>query len=341
MIKVSSLSKSFKISQKRSGASGFFKNLLNSEYDIKKAVDNISFKVNKGELVGYIGQNGSGKSTTVKMLCGALYPDEGQILVNGINPFTKRNENAMNIGVVFGQRTQLWYDVPVYDSFILLKKIYQVTEKDFNERFGILDDVLDIKELLRVPVKRLSLGQRMRCEFAASLIHWPEVLYLDEPTIGIDNLARKKIVEFISWLNQECKKTILLTTHNMNDVEKLCKKVILLDKGKIIFDGQTDALKQMHVNYKKIVLNFVDTIKIDCNKIFDESIAIYLNNIEKDENRMIITTENDDINLIGKIIRLVDEHQKIRNFEVNLPSLESIIEDIYAEEKNYEKSKVI
>lgn len=275
------------------------------------------------------------------MLCGALCADSGKILVNDIEPFKQRRKNAHNIGVVFGQRTQLWYDVPVIDSFILLKKIYSVSNSDYEKRLEMLNNVLGIKELLDFPVRKLSLGQRMRCEFAASLIHWPEVLYLDEPTIGIDSLARKKIIEFISWLNEECKKTILLTTHNMNDIEKLCKRVILLDKGKKIYDGKTESLKYNNGNYKRIVLNFDGNITFNVNQVLDEGIIKFLKEIKYEENKVIITTESNNISLITSIIEKMNKYQQVQNFEVTLPNLENIIENIYSEVEVYEKAKVV
>lgn len=335
MIEVKNLSKSFKIPVNKS----IIKNLFSREYVTKEAVNDVSFNVSEGELVGYVGQNGAGKSTTVKMLCGALCPDSGKILVNGIQPFENRKVNAHNIGVVFGQRTQLWYDVPVIDSLVLLKKIYSVSDKNYNKRFEMLNEVLDIKELLDFPVRKLSLGQRMRCEFAASLLHWPSVLYLDEPTIGIDTLARKKIIEFIQWLNEECKKTIMLTTHNMNDIERLCKRVILLDKGRKIYDGNTEDLKYTSETNKKIIINFNDDIKFNVSKALGESYISYLIDVEHEENKMILTTKSEDISLITNIVNTLNKIQLIRNFEVTLPNLESIIENIYSKENANEKSK--
>ncbi|WP_339791730.1 ATP-binding cassette domain-containing protein [Tissierella sp.] len=337
MIEVQNLSKSFKISKGKSGIMGLF----SRGYVIKNAVNDVSFRINKGELVGYVGQNGAGKSTTVKMLCGALCPDSGKIFVNGIEPFNRRKENAYNIGVVFGQRTQLWYDVPVIDSFVLLKKIYGVSNKEYNERFTILNEVLDIKEILDFPVRKLSLGQRMRCEFAAALIHWPSILYLDEPTIGIDSLTRKRIIDFISWLNEECKKTILLTTHNMNDIEKLCRRVILLDDGKKIYDGNTEALKYRSKKHKKIIVNFKKSINFNINNALDEKFIKYLDDIKCDDNKIILTTESEDISLITNIIQILNTHQQIENFEVTLPNLENIIESIYCKENSYEKDNIM
>ncbi|HSH36196.1 ABC transporter ATP-binding protein, partial [Schnuerera sp.] len=213
MIKVDNIKKTFVIPVKKNNS--FLKNLICREYIQKEAVKGVSFFVNKGELIGYIGLNGAGKSTTIKMLCGILNPDAGSIKVNELDPFTNRKENNMKIGVVFGQRGQLWRDLPVQDSLTLLKKIYNVSNDDYKKRIKLLDKTLNIGEFMKIPVRKLSLGQRMRCEFAGSLIHWPDVIYLDEPTIGLDILTKRRVLSFVKELNKQYQKTIIFTTHNM------------------------------------------------------------------------------------------------------------------------------
>lgn len=261
MIEVSNIQKTFKIIKKQPGIIGNVKALFRPEFIYKEAVKNISFRIDEGELVGYIGQNGAGKSTTIKILCGILYPDKGTVKVNGIEPFINRKVNNKNIGVVFGQRGQLWRDLQVEDSFMMLKNIYEVSDEDYEKRMGIFDEYLNIKELLHMPVRKLSLGQKMKCEFVAALIHWPKVLYLDEPTIGVDIITRKKLLKFIEMINNDYKITVILTTHNMQDIESLCKRVIIINEGEIIFDGDDSKLKKLYGGYKKLNIKFEEEIK--------------------------------------------------------------------------------
>ncbi len=328
MIQVENLSKTFKIAKKRTGLRGSIVDLFKREFIQKEAVKDISFNIKQGELVGYIGPNGAGKSTTIKMLCGVLHPDEGKVLVNGIVPFKKRRENNMNIGVVFGQRGQLWRDLAVQDSFTLLKKMYEVSDKDYEKRIDIFNEVLGIKELMPLPVRKLSLGQRMRSEFAAALIHWPKVVYLDEPTIGVDVLTRKKILQFVERLNQEFGTTVILTTHNMHDIEALCNRVILINKGRVIYDGETQALKQIHAGYKKIFINHKNPIGYQDNQL-KKSIPDSVQILKRNENQIVLLTEVNDTTFIANVIEQVKMIQPIQDFEVLLPKIEDIIENVY------------
>lgn len=230
------LVKEFKISRKEPGLKGTIKALFSNEKEIKKAVDGVSFSVCKGEIVGYIGKNGAGKSTTIKMLTGILIPTRGRCVVNGIEPYQCRQQNAQNIGVVFGQRTQLWWNLPLIESFTVLKNIYQVSDRDYKDRMEFINNILEIGGFQNVPVRALSLGQRMRADVAAALIHNPKILYLDEPTIGLDVLVKNKIRTAIKELNREFKTTIILTTHDMTDIEELCEHIIIIEKGKIIYN---------------------------------------------------------------------------------------------------------
>lgn len=256
MINVQHLQKEFRIHQARAGLSGAFRDLFSREYKTVKAVDDISFEVAEGEMFALIGENGAGKSTTIKMLTGILTPSEGDIVINGYVPFKQREEYVRSIGVVFGQRSQLWWDLSPMESFRLLRSVYKVEEEEGERWLERLIDELDISSFISQPVRKLSLGQRMRCEVAAALIHKPKLLFLDEPTVGLDVLVKQKIREFLRNLNETEKMTILLTTHDVSDIEALCKRVLVMDKGKLIFDGQLSELKERWGNGTEVSFQF-------------------------------------------------------------------------------------
>ncbi|MCI5745167.1 MAG: ATP-binding cassette domain-containing protein [Erysipelotrichaceae bacterium] len=238
MIFVENLEKIFKKPIRKSGIIGMFKTLFSRKYEIKTAVNKINFTINDGEIVGYIGSNGAGKSTTIKMMCGILNPTSGKVLINGLEPYKKRQQVASYIGVVFGQKTQLWWDIPLIESFNVLKEIYLINDKDYKERFEFLQEVLDIKDFLNQPVRTLSLGQRMRADLAASLLHNPKILFLDEPTIGLDVLVKEKIRNAIIEMNKKYNTTVILTTHDMSDIQTLCNRIIMSIKEISFMMGQ-------------------------------------------------------------------------------------------------------
>jgi len=248
MIEVKNLTKTYRVSRRNAGLLEAVKALGKRETHEIRALDNVSFTVNDGEIVGYIGPNGAGKSSTVKILSGILTPDSGECLVNGRIPWKERKKHVSRIGVVFGQRTQLWWDVPVIDSFSLLKDIYSVPESEYRKNLELLTDALDLTELLRTPVRQLSLGQRMRCEIASSLLHSPEILFLDEPTIGLDAVSKLAIRAFIKRINQEKGTTVLLTTHDMQDIEALAGRILLIGKGRILMDGTFEDIRRFGEN---------------------------------------------------------------------------------------------
>ncbi len=256
MMNVQHLQKEFRIHQARAGLAGAFRDLFSREYKTVKAVDDISFEVAEGEMFALIGENGAGKSTTIKMLTGILTPSEGDIVINGYVPFKQREEYVRSIGVVFGQRSQLWWDLSPMESFRLLRSVYKVEEEEGERWLERLIDELDISSFISQPVRKLSLGQRMRCEVAAALIHKPKLLFLDEPTVGLDVLVKQKIREFLRNLNETEKMTILLTTHDVSDIEALCKRVLVMDKGKLIFDGQLSELKERWGNGTEVSFQF-------------------------------------------------------------------------------------
>ena len=245
-IRLESVSKRYVIAEREPGFSGALRGLVKRKTRIIQAVDDISFSLEPGELAGYIGPNGAGKSTTIKLMSGILCPDAGMIEVMGRTPWKQRREHVAHIGVVFGQKSQLWWDTPAIDSFELLRDIYRVPESDYKRRLSELTERLDAGNLLRTPVRQMSLGQRMKCELIASLLHGPEILFLDEPTIGLDAVTRIAVREFLTELNRREGVTMILTTHDMDDIEALCSRVLVIGHGKLLFDGGMDALRNTY-----------------------------------------------------------------------------------------------
>jgi len=320
-IKVKGLSKDFDISESGKGFSGKLKALFHRKRKVITAVDTIDFEINRGEFVGYVGENGAGKSTTIKMLTGILVPTSGSAEVNGIIPFKERKKNAAKIGVVFGQRTQLWWDLPVRESFDLLRVIFRVSQSDFNSQIKKLDKALALNPLMNMPVRKLSLGQRMRCDIAASLIHNPPVLFLDEPTIGLDVLAKESIRNFLAKINRDEGTTIILTTHDMNDIEQLCKRLIILEEGKIMYDGETELLKQKFIHEKVIEVEFHDD-----GNIIQGIPGVTV--VREQGCKKWLTFDNDNYG-IGDVIGTIASRYEIKDISVNEPSVESIIRNIY------------
>jgi ABC-2 type transport system ATP-binding protein len=237
MIEVESIVKTFRIRERNTGLASSIHSLFFPKYKTFTAVDKVSFQIQSGELVGYIGQNGAGKSTTIKLLTGILTPDSGKIRIHGLDPAKERKKNAFQIGAVFGQRTQLWWDLPVAESFLLIRSIYRIPEREYRRNLDEFVELLGMSDILKTPARKLSLGQRMKADLAASLLHNPKVLFLDEPTIGLDILVKEKVRNFIKEINQRNKVTILLTTHDVEDLETLANRILLLDSGKIRYDG--------------------------------------------------------------------------------------------------------
>ena len=242
MIEVKDLKKEYKIARKSDGISGQLKHLIMPRYDTLEAVKGISFRISEGECVAFLGANGAGKSTTIKMLTGIMRPNEGVVRIMGKDPFSNRIDNARKIGVVFGQKTQLWWDIPVIESFNLLKHIYSLSDRQYSQNMEKFSSILGLHDFLTQPARKLSLGQRVRADLAASLLHEPPILFLDEPTIGVDVTAKQKIYEFLREINREKKTTILLTSHDMKDLESLCRRLIILEKGRILFDDSIEHL---------------------------------------------------------------------------------------------------
>lgn len=322
-IMVKHLNKVFKVPKKESGKFGTLKSFFNRKYDYIKAIDDISFSINKGEIVGYIGPNGAGKSTTIKILSGILTPDSGILKVDKYIPYKDRKKYVKNIGVVFGQKSQLWWDIPAIDTFNLLKDIYKLDDIEYKNTLDELTNLLNLKDILNIPVRQLSLGQRMRCEIAASLIHKPKILFLDEPTIGLDAVSKKVVRDFIKKINKKDKVTVILTTHDMSDIEALAKRIILIGKGKVLYDGLLSNLKKNYNTYIKIFVKTKNKEKLNEKCIVKEKIL-------KDGIEFII-----DINKIelSKFINLISKKYEITDIDIDNESIDDLIVKLYEDFK--------
>ena len=319
-INVNHISKTFKVAKRQSGLKASLKSFFKRNYIYIEAVKDVSFEIEKGEIIGYIGPNGAGKSTTIKMLSGILTPDEGIININGLSPSKDRIKYVSNIGVVFGQRSQLWWDIPALDTFDLLKDIYKLDESEFNKTKEQLIELLDLKNIVNIPVRQLSLGQRMRCEIAASLIHKPSILFLDEPTIGLDAESKIKVRNFIKKINKEMNTTIILTTHDMSDIEALAKRIILIGKGQILYDGNIKNLKEKYDNTKEIQIITKNKLnKLNKKGIIKQNKKDYGYNFILDTNFLSIS------NFLKYLSNLID----IKDIEIENENIDNIILKLY------------
>lgn len=256
MITLQGINQTFRVAKRKSGFGNAVKALFSREYETVQALRDISFTIKDGEMVGYIGPNGAGKSTTIKIMCGILTPNSGECYINGRTPWKQRVAHVRDIGVVFGQRSQLWWDVPVIDSFEMIRDIYKTDEKHYRHNLDELTALLDLAEILKTPARSLSLGQRMRCEIAASLLHTPTILFLDEPTIGLDAVSKIAVRQFIKKLNAQHGTTVILTTHDMQDIEALTERILLIGKGRILLDGSLSELKKRASQCKTLVVEY-------------------------------------------------------------------------------------
>ena len=331
MIEVKNISKSFVSPKKYPGLKGAIKGLFSNEKVEKKAVDDISFSIGEGEIVGYIGSNGAGKSTTIKMMTGILTPTEGTCLVNGVNPSKNRKQNAQNIGVVFGQRTQLWWDLPLSESFTILKEIYNVSDADYAERMEFLNRVLELPEFFDRPVRTLSLGQRMRADLGAALLHNPRVLYLDEPTIGLDLVVKENIREAIKEINEKYKTTVILTTHDIGDIEELCNRIIIIDEGKKIYDGSLQDLKDLYGTRRKVSMEIRQYDKVK-NLDLSERLGVAKEDydMEYDPEKYILSVRFDKNKIqVPQILSAVMHDMDVKDVQIEETQLEDIVKQIY------------
>lgn len=321
-IAVDNLTKSFRVQRRNSGLKNAIKTFFKRDYTIIDAVDHVSFEIEKGEIVAYIGPNGAGKSTTIKMLTGILRPDEGTCIIDGMNPFEDRKKYVSEIGVVFGQKSQLWWDIPVEDSFDLLRDIYKIEESDYLKIKEELVKMLNLKDILKTPVRQLSLGQRMRCEIAASLLHSPKILFLDEPTIGIDAVSKVEVRKFIKEINQKKKVTIILTSHDMSDIEALTNRVIVIGHGKKLYDGSLNYIKKKFTSYKKLEILHKGLRKTP--KLNNVSV------IEKSKNRILLDVDMRH-NTISNIVSIYSDVCEIEDINVIDESMDNVIIELYKE----------
>ena len=319
-ISVDGISKTFKVTKRNSGLKSALKSFFKREYVYIDAVKDISFDIEKGEIVGYIGPNGAGKSTTIKMLSGILLPTAGNIKVNGLNPFKDRRKYVSNIGVVFGQRSQLAWDIPAEDTFDLLRDIYKLKDDEYQKTKQELTSLLDIEEVMKKPVRSLSLGQRMRCEIAASLMHRPNILFLDEPTIGLDAVSKKIVRDFILKINKERKVTVILTTHDMLDIEALAKRIILIGKGQILYDGSLEKLKTKYGSYKNIVVNTKQIMK-------EPRIKGVISKKKIDGGYNFIIDSN--LITVSKFINYVSKRYQVTDIDIESEKIDEIILKLY------------
>lgn len=318
-IKVLNISKTFKVAKRNSGVKAALKSFFKREYIYIDAVKNISFEIEKGEIVGYIGPNGAGKSTTIKILSGILTPDVGTCIIDGMVPWLERKKYVADIGVVFGQRSQLWWDLPAEDTFDLLKDIYKLSDEEYQKNKNELVKLLNLETIMKIPVRQLSLGQRMRLEIVASLLHKPKILFLDEPTIGLDAVSKTVIRDFIKKLNEKDKVTVILTTHDMNDIEALAKRIILIGKGEVLYDGSLSELKSKYDINKYVTVTTKDKIpSIKKRGIISQKKvkAGYFFTINSKE-----LTISDFMNFLSTKCNIIDievDNEKLDNIIVNL-----------------------
>lgn len=327
MIHVENLCKDFYSNKKYEGFGGAIKSLFSNEKIVKKAIEEINFDIAEGEIAGYIGLNGAGKSTTIKIMTGLMTPTSGKCIINGLEPYKNRKIHTKNIGVVFGQRTQLWWDLPVSESFGILKKIYDIPDNRYKQTLSELKELLGLDEFYLTPVRNLSLGQKMRADLAAALLHEPKIIFLDEPTIGLDVIVKAKIRESIKQINKLKKTTVLLTTHDLDDIEQLCNKIIVIDKGKIIYNGSLDEIKEKYAIYRKVVFQIKEQKNLNFNEIFKLNCE-NLNFIENEHNLEI--KFNKEAIQAPELVSLVMNKYNVSDITIQEPQMEDIVKEIYS-----------
>lgn len=322
MIQVEHLNKTFHVARRSGGMKEAIKALFRREYETIHALSDISFTIGDGEMVGYIGPNGAGKSSTIKVLSGILTPDSGSCIINGRTPWKERQEHVREIGVVFGQRSQLWWDVPVIDSFELIRDIYRIPDNIYRQNLEMLTGMLQLETILRTPARQLSLGQRMRCEIAASLLHDPKVLFLDEPTIGLDAVSKIAVRDFIRQINQEKKTTVILTTHDMQDIEALTQRIILIGKGRVLLDGSLAQLKARDSQHKTLTILFKGNFPAQ----LPEGICC----TEKLSERAVFSVDT-SVLPVSEAISLLSAEMEIEDLSVAATSIEDLVVHLYQE----------
>jgi ABC-2 type transport system ATP-binding protein len=315
------LRKTFRVLNRKPGALGALTTLFSRDYTERVAVEGMTMSLEAGELVGYIGPNGAGKSTTIKMLTGILVPTSGEVVVAGLVPYRERKRNARNIGVVFGQRSQLYWDLPLVESFELLRAIYGVPRDRYRQQMAYFVELLDMGSFLSTPVRQLSLGQRMRGDFAAAMLHDPPIVYLDEPTIGLDVVAKEAIRQFIARINAERGTTFILTTHDLADVERLCRRIVLIDQGRLVYDGEIEQLKEQYGTHRTLVVQLTNP----------EDVTIAGAEVESREGNLVRLRFDRRTISADQLIRRVADRYGVTDVSIEEPELETIIRRIYLE----------
>jgi len=323
MIKLTNISKTYKVYGRKAGLLEAFKGLFKRKYKIIEALKDVSFEINEGEIVGYIGPNGAGKSTTIKIMSGIIAPTSGTCEINGFNPFKDRMKYVKSIGAVFGQRSNLAWDVPVIDSYELLRDIYKVPKEEFEKTLNTLIEKLDLKDIIYLPLRQLSLGQRMRCEIAGALIHSPKILFLDEPTIGLDSISKLKVRDFIKEMNRETKLTVILTTHDINDIDALTNRIILIGKGRKLYDGSFDKIKE---KYSKSVTVTVQMAELYDDVSIDGYDLVSINGFE-----VVLRNKEETEFSYVKLVQKLEKKYKIVDISTKALELEEVIYNLYKE----------
>jgi ABC-2 type transport system ATP-binding protein len=319
MIDVNNLSKDFKIPITKDGFANKVKSLFVRDYTIKHAVDNISFHIDEGELVGYVGPNGAGKSTTIKMLSGILTPTSGRITVDGIVPYENRMVNAMNIGVVFGQRSQLYWDLPMKDTFLLHKKMYEIEDGKFKRNVKLFIDIMQMDKFVDQPIRQLSLGQKMRANIALSLLHDPKIVYLDEPTIGLDIVAKNRIRECIREINRQSRTTFILTTHDMDDIEQVCNRLIMINYGRVFYNGALSDFRNEFGDSYRIVVRLGSASVVEHPRMA----------VEVHDEFIYTISCNKTLIPIAETVSWLTAHYDVRDISIQESDVESILRDLY------------
>ncbi|MDE6021115.1 MAG: ATP-binding cassette domain-containing protein [Ruminococcus sp.] len=327
IVEIKNITKEFKVLNRREGLKGSLKDLFSRDYKIVRAVDNISMNIKQGEIVGYLGPNGAGKSTTIKMMTGILEPTSGEILVGGNVPYRNRTKNAQEIGVVFGQRSQLWWALPLIESFKILKDIYGVSDKDYNNMLALYKSLVDIEPLLHKPVRQMSLGQRTLSDILAAFLHDPKIVFLDEPTIGLDVSMKAKIRTLIHALNKEKNTTVILTTHDMGDVDALCQRIVIIDKGKMLYDNDIEHLKGFFGSYRKLKIRIDGDLKQYAERIYDELSDF---KVSADDEWISILIDEEKAKVMEVLSQLQSSYE-IRDMQLEEISTEEVIKKIYEE----------
>lgn len=327
IIQIKNVTKEFKVLNRREGLKGSLKDLFSRDYKIVRAVDNISMDIEQGEIVGYLGPNGAGKSTTIKMMTGVLEPTSGEILVSGNIPYQNRAKNAQEIGVVFGQRSQLWWALPLIESFKLLKDIYQINNSDYESMMHLYQSLVDIEPLLHKPVRQMSLGQRTLSDILAAFLHNPKIVFLDEPTIGLDVSMKSKIRILINALNKEKNTTVILTTHDMGDVDALCQRIVIIDKGKMLYNNDIEHLKGFFGSYRTLKIRMDGDLKHQAEVIQKELPDFSVSAGEE----WISVLVDEEKSRVMEVLNQLQKSHKIRDMQLEEISTEDVIKKIYEE----------